>query len=1070
MNSRHTSVIVGVLVFALSSFSARPAGAQVTTGTILGTVRDASGAVMPGVEVTATNLGTQFSRKTTTDLQGQFVLDLLPLGRYTVEAGAPSFRTFTQTGITVEVGRNARVDPVLELGAVAESVEIKADSPLVETATAQLGRTVTQDEVLNLPLVNRNVYSLLSLTAGVDRSDSTTTFGYPSQVTIINGSPDAGAGAVNYYLDGGTNVGGLRNTGNPVPNPDAVQEFRVVTNSYSAEYGRFGGGAVDVITKSGTNIFSGSAFEFFRHDDLNARRWTPGTSSLKDPLQRHQYGGTMGGPLRRQKSFFFGSYSGLRQDTSVFKNTAIVPTALERGGDFSQSRVIPRDPGTNAAFPSGVIPTLRLDPTAMKIISQWVPGANLPGNFYEVENGRPTDSDEMQFKIDHALNGSHRLTGSYFYTKRAETIPLMGTLPWVEQIISARQHNVNVADDWMVSGSSFNTARFTYVRHFGSRVNTPFQSLGDYGSKFQIQGPPSLPQISVTGYFSLNSAIFGPTAGSDLFMVRDVLSTTRGRHAIKLGGEISYESMIHDTTLNNYGVFSFDGSRTGNALGDFMLGLPRTMNQDAPITKTDNVWFFSGFAQDDWRLSDRITVNAGLRYDLQLTPTDPLNRKLTFVQGQKSQVVPGAPVGLLFPGDPGIGDGIVPADTNNVSPRLGIVWDPAGDGRTAVRAGFGIFYGSISGNEWNQTADNQPFTIRQQFNNVFSLSDPYRNLPGGASPYPYEYDSASPRFLLPAAIYGPSLDFVMPYTYQTNVSFQREIVRSFSVNVAYVSALGRKYPLSPDLNYPVYGPGATAANVDSRRPILPGQLARVNLIQSIIGTDYHGMQLTMERRGTRFTAKAYYGLGRAMEDASAGESTVQGSGATNPAQNSTRLEAERARTSSTRRHTFGASLIWKPEAGFESPVARALLRNWTVSSIVSLRSGTGVTVTAGLDRNLDGINNDRADLVGDWKASDPAIESWFNTAAFRQPVAGTDGSAPRNLVTGPGIKVVDLALFREIPLKGRPTLQLRVEATNAFNIVNLNNPGANLNAPATFGKIRSARDMREIQLGVRVSF
>lgn len=465
-----------------------PAAAQVTTGTILGTVRDTSGAVMAGVDVTATNLGTRFSRKTTTDAQGQFALDLLPLGRYTVEATAAKFRAFVQTGVTVEVGRNARVDPVLELGAVSETVEIKADSPLVETATAGLGRTITQDEVLNLPLVNRNVYSLLSLTAGVDRAESGTTFGYPSQTTIVNGSPDAGAGAVNYYLDGGSNVGGLRNTGNPVPNPDAVQEFRVVTNSYSAEYGRFGGGAVDVITKSGTNVFQGSAFEFFRHDDLNAKRWTPGTSALKDPLERHQYGGTLGGPLSRQKSFFFGSYSGLRQDSSVFKNTAVVPTALERAGDFSQSRVVPRDPATNLPFAGAQIPPGRFDPTAVRILNEWVPRANLPNNFHEVEQARPTDSDEMQVKIDHQMNGAHRLTGSYFYTKRSETIPLMGTLRWVEQIISARQHNVNLSDDWMAGGSAFNTARFTYVRHFGSRVNTPFQSLGDYGRVFRSRG------------------------------------------------------------------------------------------------------------------------------------------------------------------------------------------------------------------------------------------------------------------------------------------------------------------------------------------------------------------------------------------------------------------------------------------------------------------------------------------------------------------------------------------------------------------------------------------------------
>lgn len=1055
------------------------AAAQVTTGSILGTVRDASGAVVPGVEVTAINLSTQAGRSEVTDREGRFALELLTVGEYRLEAKLTGFKTFVRTGILVEVGRNARVDPLLEPGALTEVIETRADSPLVETASPALGRVVTQEEVLNLPLVNRNVYALLSLTAGVDRSETGQTFGYPSQTTIINGSPDAGAGAVNYYLDGGSNVGGLRNTGNLVPNPDAIQEFRVVTNSFSAEYGRFGGGAVDVITKSGSNRYQGSMFEFMRHDQLNARRWTPGTSSLKDPLERHQYGITLGGPVKSGKTFFFGSFSGLRQDSSVFKNSAVVPTEAQRNGDFSAVTATIRDPLTGVAFSGNQIPVTRFDPAARRILDEFIPRSNIAGtNFFEVEEPRPNDGDEFQGKIDHALNGAHQLTASYFYSRRKDDQPLLGggNIPWVRQQLGGNQHNVNVSDNWVVNSTAVNTLRATYVRHFGFRVNTPDLALGDLSSQFSIQGPKSLPQITVSGFFTLSSAIFGPTAGSDLWMVRDVLTLSRGKHSIKMGGELSYEKMIHDTTLNNYGVFSFDGTRSGNALADFLLGHPRTMNQDAPIVKTDNVWFFSGFVQDDWQVGSRLTLNAGLRYDLQGVPVDPQNRKLTFVQGRRSTVVPTAPLGLLFPGDEGIGDGIVGVDKNNFSPRIGAAWDPWGDGKTAVRAGFGIFYGSVSGNEWNQTADNQPFTIRQQFNLPYSLSEPYRNLPGGVSPYPYEYDPANPRFLAPSAIYGPSLDFVLPYSYQTNVAVQREIVPSVSVTAAYVGAFGRKYPLSPDINYPVFGSGATAGNVDARRPISPGVFSRINLIQPIMGTDYHGLQITGEKRGSRITAKAYYTYGKAMEDGSLGESTVQGSGATNPAQNSNNLAAERARSSTDRRHNFVASAIWNIDY-FDggNTLLGALLNNWRLSTIVTLRSGTGLTIGAGTDRNIDGINNDRANVSGDWQL-DPGrprsevVERWFDTTVFSAAATGQDGNSARNIVDGPGIKVIDLGLFRDIPLRGRSVLQLRVEATNAFNMVNLGNPGTNLNAPTTFGKIRSAREMREIQLGIRFSF
>jgi hypothetical protein len=1052
---------------------ARPGAAQTPSGTILGGVKDSTSASVPGATVTATNTGTQYSRSTTTDAAGQYALRLLPVGNYMLVVSMPGFKTYSRSGIVLEVGRNARIDAVIDLGALTETVSIVADAPLVETTSASLSRTVGQNEVLNLPLVNRDLYSLLSLTGGVTSNDNSNSLGGPEQLTTINGSSRAQMGSVNFQLDGGNNTAGLRGTGNPAPNPEAVQEFRVLTNGYAAEYGRYAAGVVDVVTKSGTNEFHGAAFEFFRNEKLNSKRWAaPGVTPTKDPLSRNQFGAALGGPLRKDQTFFFVSYSGLRQEETYYRNSAVVPTALERAGDFSQSAIKPRDPATGQPFPGGIIPSSRFDVTAKNIQDKFVPLSNLPNNFYEVRRPDPLNTDEGTLKLDHKLSASQTMALSYFYQKGTDTQPLSltGNIPWVDRDFKWSQHNVNLSHTWTLSPTKINQFRVSYMRQFGGRVNNPTTSLADLGSKFTPQGDPTLPRLTVTGYFTGQTSIAGPDAGSDYFGIKDAISISRGKHSFKFGADLSYEKIVHDTLLDNYGVFAFNGTKTGNAYADFLLGLPSTMTQDAPVRKTDNGAYISLFAQDDFRVTSRLTLNLGLRYDLQFPLTDPQNRKLAFVPGQKSTVSPNAPVGLLFPGDTGVSRGIVKTDINNIAPRLGIAWDPKGDGRMAVRAGFGVFYGSITGNEWNTSADNQPFTVRQSFPTVFTLSDPYRNLPGGASPFPFIYTPSAPRFTLPAQVFGPSLDFVWPLTYQVNFTVQKEIGRNVSLSASYVGSFERHLAAAVDNNYPVFGPGATTANVNARRPYLPGTIGAANVLSSIFGGDYNGVQFSAERRGAHLSGKAYYSFGRAYEDVD-----FQGGGLPT-VQNATRLADERGRTSADRRHSFVLSAIWKIDYFKDSKAAlRKLAQDWTLSAIVTLQSGTPLTITAGSDRNLDGLTNDRANLVGDpdldhGRARGELIEGWFNTAAFALPALGTNGTGGRNIVDGPGYRNVDLGLFRDFTLRGRTMLQFRAEATNVLNIVNLSNPGTNIAAPATFGKIRGAGNMRRIQLGARVSF
>ncbi len=1040
---------------------------QATTATIFGTLRDATGALVPGVSVVAINSETNFSRRAVSDETGYYMIQFLPVGTYRLEVEAAGFKRFVQHGIVLDVDRNARVDPVLEVGAVTESIQVTSDAPLVDTTKVALGQTVSNAEILNLPLVNRDVYGLLSITAGVQNNSSTNTFGPPGQQVSVYGSSNAGTGGVNYTLDGGMNVQSLRNTGNPAPNPDAVQEFRVTTHLFDAEFGRFGGGVVNVVTKSGTNSFHGSLFHFLRNDRLNAQEWN---TLQKDRVRRNQFGGSYGGPIKKDRLFYFASYSGLRKREVAVSNSARVPTALERTGDFSASSFIVRDPLTRASFPGNRIPASRFDPTAKNILDKYVPAANLPGSFYEARVPSAPRNDDFTAKIDYSMSSAHQVSVSYFLNTGSQKDVLTGNLPWTERILSWKQQNFNLRETWTVSPASVNQFQLTYVRHIGGRLNTPAISLGDLGSRYQIQGEPALPNINVRTYFRLGTAIDGPRAGSDYYQIRNTVSTIKGRHSLRFGFEGSLDKTYQNTNLNNYGSFDFRPDNTGNEFGDYLLGLPRSFNQDAPVYKTDSGWYTGLFIQDEFRIHPRLMLNLGLRHEIQFPMTDPQDRKNIFVPGVQSKMVPGAPVGMLFPGDPGISRGVIPIDANNFAPRIGLAWDPFGDGKTSVRAGAGVYYGSMGGNMANSTADRPPFTVRQQFTSVKSLTDPYGNLPGGVAPFPYFYTPENPRFLagLPVGMKSRDLDFRWPYTYQFNFSLQRQLLPDLSVTAAYISSLSHKMPIDLDVNYTIFGPGATTGNVDQRRP--HKGYADIGVLKSAANAAYHGLELSADKRMSRnFSFKGYYSFGRGIDDYNMQDGTRD------YPQNSTNYKLDRGRSDNDRRHRMVVSGIWQIDyLRSAHPAVRTMLNDWTASGIVTFLGGEPLTITAGDDINRDGVSNDRANLVGD-PHLDPnrprsqVMAKWFTTDAFVRPVIGQDGNAGRNILDGPGRKTVALGIFRSFQVREGMKVQLRAEATNALNTVNLSNPSTALNS-ATFGQIRSARSMREAQVGLRLWF
>jgi Carboxypeptidase regulatory-like domain/TonB dependent receptor len=1149
MRGKFGVAVVFCLVAVLFSSVLR---AQLTTTTIYGRVTDANGGTIAGAEVTVTNTDTNLSRTAQTNAEGEYRIELLPVGNYRAEIAAQAFKRFVRAGVVLEVNVPARVDAMLQLGNINQTVTVSESVPLVDTTSPEIGRTIENQEVVNLPLVNRNAYELLELTPGVQNSsfnpgqpNPVITLGYPEQRTFINGGVDGGAGSVSYYLDGGINMTGLRNTGNILPNPDAIQEYRVETNNYNAEYGKMSSGVITVITKSGTNAYHGGLFDYWRSDALNAAPWssTLGTP----PLRRQQFGGTFGGPIRRNKTFFFGSYQGLRQLSSFLFTGATLPTAAEAGGNMAA--LLPAGGSLPSQYtcgsPTVICPSL-LDPVAKKLLTSSV-FPNVPtagaGAFQAVAPS-PYNTDEFLIKVDHNLTGNQRLGGSYFYTSGNNLVPPLnsttgqpnGNIPWDVQQFTWRQQNVNVSDTWTARSNLTNQLWLGYTRNMAGRLNLPGTSLGDLGSEFTVQGPRSLPQISVTGFFTAASAIAGPVASSNFYSVRDVVSYTRGRHSISFGGDETLDKDIQQTLLNNYGVFGFNGTNIKDAvsgktvavpaLANFVMGLATSVSQDAPVTGYTNNWSTGLFLQDNFRIFPRLTLNLGVRWDIQTPPTDPLNRGTSFEVGEQSTVVAAAPEGALFNGDPGVTRGIVPVRWHHVSPRVGFAWDPFGDGKTSIRGGAGVFYGSVSGNEWNTVTNFEPSAVRFTFTNVTqqvtgsgltavpqgaTLSCPYNKLVAnnasgtplgptvtcaagsgsgvsGTDPFPF----VPPQFLTPGgSFFGFAKNFQWPYSYQLNFSVQRQVTSNFSVSLAYVGNLAHDLPFAQDINAPQTGALApacatsTGGNIVARRPIdntrvatctAPGSpFGTVLLVQSNQTASYNGLQATAQLRVTHgVMLYGFYTFSHTFDSVQLDNNTTQGG-----AEDMTNLGLERGPADFDLRHQFVTALVWQLHYYHgDRFLARGIANGWTISPIIDIHSGLPFTVLNGKDANLTGNSaTERAELVPGQNPvlSNRTAAEWFNIAAFSQNPANlangiaVDGNSGRNMLRGPTFKDVDLAISRDFVFKEHLDLQLRADAYNVFNLVSLNTPGATVGT-STFGVITSATAMRQLQLGLRLTF
>jgi hypothetical protein len=1088
------------------------AQAQQITGTLTGTVTDTTGAVVSGATVRATDVATGFSRSAPTNAEGEYRIEFLPVGSYVVDVTATGFKKFRQENIVLTVDQTQMLNASLTVGALDQTVTVTSAPPLVNTSTAEIGRTIEPAEIIGLPLVNRNAYAELSLTPGVQSNSASGSnnssnsnpsgtpnfqIGVPSTQVVVNGGIDEGVPSVSYYLDGGINMTGIRNYGNPLPNPDALQEFRVETSNFSAQYGRMSGAVVTAVTKSGTNQFHGSLFEFVRNTDLNA---TPWNATLLAPYHRNQFGGTVGGPVFKDKAFFFFSYAGLRQTVGQFLSGGVVPTAAERQGNFSDpcagisgtcKNPLPVDPTTGQPYDyngtPGWIPPGDLDQTAANLINKLIPLPNSANNTWTGFFTGPTNQDEYLGKYDETLGERDHLAASYFYLNSTQNAYGNGNILWSVNQSFAKQQDVNISDIHTFNSTLANQAWLTFTRVTGGRVNLPTTPISDFGSNFTTQGPTSLPDISISGYFSAGGALAGPVSDTDFYSLRDMVSATKGRHELDMGAEVSLEHDMIAGNLDNFGIFSFSTSTpasTKNALADFVTGKVGSMEQDTPYHGLMSDWYYAFFLQDNYRVLPRMTLNLGLRYDLETPPVESSNLTSTFVPGVQSTAVPSAPPGLLYPGDKGVPRGIVTTRWHHISPRVGVAWDPFGDGKTAVRAAAGPFYGSVTANEWNQPANAQPFAIRQVFSSIESLTNVYGNpasFPNG-DPFPYTYTPSNPRFLPAASVETISPNYQWPLTYQLNAAVERQLPGEISVTTAYIGTLSHDIPITTDANYPAWAPGASTsqASINARRPYDSGKLGQVQYLESNQTASYHSLQVSARRRMTRNLMLAgFYVWSHSFW--SAGGQAVGIGGET---QDYDALYEERGPSDYDRRNTASVSVIWTPDYYRGSSwLVKELTTGWTISPIVFLNSGAPVNILTGANKNDDSYGNNRPNLVPGQSAflsphrSRSAVAAeWFNTDAFTANgpglgigPGGADGNAPRDYLTGPGYRDVDLGIFRDISFERGLKLQLRGEATNAFNMVSLSAPTANL-ASSLNGRITSASSPRIIQVGARLTF
>ena len=1058
-----------VVLFAVASTALY---AQQTTGAIRGIVMDPSGASVADVTITATNNDTGATQTTKTGAGGNYVLPLLPPGRYSVSAESEGFTKALRSNVLVRITETEVVEFSLQLGSVAESVTVDDTVSLVQSETATEGRVIERQVISALPLATRNFTQLLGLTAGVVTDPpNAENVGFGTQNPSVNGSR---RGSNNYLLDGNVNNNPMNNDvlGVGIPSVDFIQEFKVLTSMAGAEYGRNAGSVVNVVTRSGTNQFHGNLFEFLRNDKFNAR---PFFAARRGQNVQNQFGATIGGPVwipgvyqGRDRTFFFFGWESIRQRNTNSSAAIVigrVPTPAERRGQFDTPV---RDPLTNNPFPGGVIPEARINPTSAQLLERFVPLPNTtnPTSNFLQQFGTPFDANQYTIRVDHEIGPRDRFMARYF-DSNSYSFTASGRLPGFGRVSDPINRQVAASETHIFRPNLLNEVRFGFYK-FPS-PGTDVQRIDPRSVGIEpMNDVPGLPGMLVTGFLG-----YGYT-GNDFkdeqnnFQFANVLSWIPGNHSIRVGGEYRYNMML-SSGVPFQGRFAFNGQYTTNAFADFLLGAPNQVivaNGPAVIDMRASNYAF--FFQDDWKATRRLTLNVGLRYEYDTPPTDvALGRLLNFYPERYRG--PGVDSGLVIGGEsPGVPPSTVFPDRTNFGPRFGFAYALGSGSRTVLRGGYGIFYDSRSGQVTQQKLFEPPYSANQTV--VMRPADAPRGFV-----FPAPIDLSRPTETVPGgtlSIRPIEPNTRMDYVQQWNLGIQHQLENGILVAASYVGTRGLQLFRATNINYPRLVGDTFVRPYDGFTTIVQSQAGATS--------DYHSGQLTVQKRFSRgVSVLGAYTFGKALDDSTSGVRYF--TAATGDPGD---LAASRGPADFDRTHRLVVSYnldLPNPFGRGVQGVKRALLSGWELSGVTTIQSGTPFSVTnaaSNLDRDgqagAPGTGG-RADRVGDISQTTEGdvrsrLDYYLNPAAFAPAPRSRYGNLGRNTIRGPGAHLWDARMTKLTSIREGLNLRFLAEFFNIWNHAAFGNPGSVLGTPA-FGTIRSTlSNARIIQFGLKLEF